>query len=92
MGILNPTFKFAAHFSVLRSAHTLPFGALCMVCTPCLFSGSDLGLWCDPGLVPNSRGNKAAANPRPRAQNKLSEAEQLLCLFQFNLLFALYQS
>ena len=28
MGILNPTFKFAAHFRVLRSAHTLPFGAL----------------------------------------------------------------
>ena len=22
-------------------------------------------LWCDLGLVPNSRGNKAAANPRP---------------------------
>ena len=22
-------------------------------------------LWCDLGLVPNSRGNKAVANPRP---------------------------
>ena len=36
MGILNPTLKFAAHFRVRRSAHTLPFGALCMVRTPCL--------------------------------------------------------
>ena len=26
-------------------------------------------LWCDPGLVPNSRGNKAAANPRPTFSN-----------------------
>ena len=39
MGILNPTFKFAAHFRVRRSAHTLPFGALCMVRTPCLLWG-----------------------------------------------------
>ena len=26
-------------------------------------------LWCDLGLVPNSRGNEAAANPRPKACN-----------------------
>ena len=37
MGILNLTFKFEAHFRVLRSEQTFPFGALCMVRTPCLF-------------------------------------------------------
>ena len=25
-------------------------------------------MWCDLGFVPNSRGNKAAANLRPRSQ------------------------
>ena len=32
-GILNPTLKLAANFRVRRSAHTLPFGALCIVRT-----------------------------------------------------------
>ena len=37
-------------------------------------------LWCDLGFFPNSRGNKAAANLRPR--EKLEQAKHILGLYQ----------